>query len=169
MTIPITFLSAAVEDLDRLDRNVVALVLSKLQMLQLNPLAGHPLGGSLTGFRKLVVGNRDWRIVYRVLGDEIEVCEVWAVGARADSEIYAEVGRRLKSLGTNPVALAVGEIIERLGPGATLLASAAPIEPPPTWLVDRLVHTAGVERDIVQAMPAERAMELWERFITGQP
>ena len=32
--------------------------------------AGEPLGRSLVGWRKITVGNRNWRIVFRVNDDE---------------------------------------------------------------------------------------------------
>lgn len=65
-------------------------------LLEADPLAGEPLLGSLIGYRKLVVGNRDWRIVWRAVTDQrgivsVEIAEVWAVGARADSEVYSEM------------------------------------------------------------------------------
>jgi mRNA interferase RelE/StbE len=36
----------------------------------------------------------------------------------------------------------------------------------PDWLVDRLVHTAGMARAEVEAMRPEVAMQTWEAFIT---
>ena len=56
-------------------------------LLERDPLAGEPLLGTLVGYRKLVVGNRDWRIVWRASTDQrgtltIEIAEVWAVVAR---------------------------------------------------------------------------------------
>jgi mRNA interferase RelE/StbE len=64
-------------------------VLKKILLLEDNPRAGYPLGSALTGFRKLVVGRNTWRVVYRVIAGKVEICEIWAVGARADAEVYA--------------------------------------------------------------------------------
>lgn len=40
--------------------------LKKLMLLETDVLAGMPLGGERTGFRKLVVGRHTYRIVYGV-------------------------------------------------------------------------------------------------------
>lgn len=52
---------------------------------------GAPLGsraaGNLATFRKLVVGDRDYRVVYRVEADGTVVV-VWVIGKRADGECY---------------------------------------------------------------------------------
>ena len=77
----ITFTDAAIDDLRKIGPSAVPRVLKKVLLLLDSPSAGYPLGGDLTGFRKLVVGRNTWRIVYRLVDDKtIEVCEVWAVG-----------------------------------------------------------------------------------------
>lgn len=48
---------------------------------------GSKLGGKLTTFRKLVVGDRDYRIVYRVEPDGLVVV-VGVIGRRTDDEVY---------------------------------------------------------------------------------
>lgn len=56
----------AVSDLHRLhkkDPQIVRSVFKKMLLLEKSPEAGEPLLGALVGFRKLVVGDRDWRIV----------------------------------------------------------------------------------------------------------
>ena len=59
-----------------------------------------PAGGGstidLTGFYKLYVDNKKIRIVYRLLGEEIEIIEVWGIGKRDKEEIYRLIGHRLK-------------------------------------------------------------------------
>jgi mRNA interferase RelE/StbE len=61
----VLFLDAAIEDLEELDGGALRLVLGKIRVLFTDPEAGHPLGrtptGNLTGFRKLVVGDRAYR------------------------------------------------------------------------------------------------------------
>jgi mRNA-degrading endonuclease RelE of RelBE toxin-antitoxin system len=93
--VDVAFTDAAIDDLRRLGPDVVPKVLKKVMILLDNPAAGHPLGGELTGFRKLAVGRNHWRIVYRLLDDgKIEICEIWCVGARSDAEVYAEATSR---------------------------------------------------------------------------
>lgn len=48
---------------------------------------GHRAGEDLTTFGKLVVGDRDLRIVYRLDPDEA-VVEVWVIAHRANGEAY---------------------------------------------------------------------------------
>ncbi|MGH3684006.1 MAG: type II toxin-antitoxin system RelE family toxin [Pseudonocardiaceae bacterium] len=47
---------------------------------------GSKLSGNLTTFRKLVVGDRGYRIVYRVDPDG-SVVVVWVIGRRSDDEV----------------------------------------------------------------------------------
>jgi mRNA interferase RelE/StbE len=166
----------AVDDLRHLDGAPLVWALKKMLLLEVNPLAGEPLLGSVVGYRKLVVGDRDWRIVWRAISDErgtlnIEVAEVWAVGARADGEVYAEMERRIASLGNTPVRRSLEAIVGELGKAAQAVqvtpVAVAPSAPEP-WLVDRLVHTAGLDRDEVLAMTSEQAVDVWTDFITRQ-
>ena len=96
--IEVTFTDAAIDDLRRIGPDAVPKVLRKVLILLDSPDAGYPLGGELTGFRKLVVGRNAWRIVYRVVDEkQVEICEVWAVGARADAEVYAQATARVRA------------------------------------------------------------------------
>lgn len=55
----------AVDDLRELyrkDPQIVRWCFKKMLLLESSPEAGEPLVGGLIGFRKLVVGDRDWRI-----------------------------------------------------------------------------------------------------------
>ncbi len=166
----------AVVDLHRLDGAPLVWALKKMLLLETDPRAGEPLLGSLIGYRKLVVGNRDWRIVWRVLSDErgaltVEVAEVWAVGARADGAVYAEMTERVASLGDSPVRRSLSAILDELGRRAKGLqaipVTVAPSRPEP-WLVERLVHTAGLDRDRVLAMTSEQAVDAWTEHITRE-
>lgn len=167
----------AVADLDCLDGAPLVWALKKMLLLETDPRAGEPLLGSLIGYRKLVVGNRDWRVVWRVLTDErgaltVEVAEVWAVGARSDGQVYAEMTERVASLGDSPVRRSLAAILDELGRRAKGVqatpVTVAPTRPEP-WLVDRLVHTAGLDRDEVLAMTSEQAVDAWTAHITRQP
>lgn len=166
----------AVEDLRRLDGAPLVWALKKMLLLETDPLAGEPLLGPLVGYRKLVVGNRDWRIVWRALTDErgtltIEIAEVWAVGARADGQVYAEMERRVAALRDTPVRQSLEAVVGELGKAARSVqvrpTAVAPSAPEP-WLVDRLVHTAGLDRAEVMAMTSEQAVDAWTAFITRQ-
>ena len=56
---------------------------------------GSNLGGNLTGFRRAVVGNRTYRIVFRVESDNT-VCVVTVIAKRADDEVYRLALARLQ-------------------------------------------------------------------------
>ena len=88
------------EDLRDMDGSARVLVLKALVKLKTNPeQRGAPLGsrtsGNLTTFRKLVVGDRDYRIVYRVEPDGTVVV-VWVIGHRCDDEVYELAMSRLR-------------------------------------------------------------------------
>ncbi len=101
----VEFTAQAREDVRDLDGSARKLVLRAIKKLEDDPeKRGAPLGsqptGDLTTFRKLVVGNRDCRVIYRVELDTVVV--VWVVGARADSECYALAVSRLKMYQDDP-------------------------------------------------------------------
>ncbi|MFT4030221.1 MAG: type II toxin-antitoxin system RelE/ParE family toxin [Protaetiibacter sp.] len=90
----VRLLPEAADDVRALDGSARRIVLKGLKKLEESPeLCGAPLGSKanaqsdLTGFRKIVVGDRAHRIVYQVLPDGTVVV-VWIVGARADEEVY---------------------------------------------------------------------------------
>lgn len=55
--------------------------------------AGVPLGRGLTGWRKITVGDRNWRIIFRVAPQET-VATVCVIGDREDEACYEEAQRR---------------------------------------------------------------------------
>ena len=124
----------ALEDLDRLAASApqaLRSALKKMLLLEESPDAGEPLLGNLIGWRKLTVGDWDWRIVWRHTTDEpatpvIEVAEVWAVGARSDKEVYLEMVRRVTAMPATPHAVDLAEVIERF---AKLRAGITPAAP----------------------------------------
>jgi mRNA interferase RelE/StbE len=78
----------ALEDIEGLDGAERKLVFKGLKKLTAEPeKRGQPLGSGLTTFRKLVVGDRQIRIVYRV-EDNGDVAVVWVVASRVDSKCY---------------------------------------------------------------------------------
>lgn len=80
------------EDLRDLDGSARKIVAKALKKLEDSPeQRGAPLAsnatGNLTTFRKLVVGDRQYRIVFRVEPDGT-VCVVWVIARRTDSVVY---------------------------------------------------------------------------------
>jgi mRNA interferase RelE/StbE len=164
---------AAVEDLERLDGAALVWALKKMLVLETSSQAGEPLLGSLIGYRKLVVSDRDWRIVWRATTNErggvvIEISEVWAVGARSDHDVYQEMTARLAAAPASPALRSLAAVIDQLGRRADKVSARPPFAPAPApepWLVDRLVHTAGLEREQVLAMNSEQAVDAWTAFM----
>jgi mRNA interferase RelE/StbE len=162
------------EDLARHNPQALRWSLKKMLLLERDPYAGEELHGDLIGWRKLVVGNRDWRIIWRATTDDtgaivVDIAEVWAVGARSDAAVYREMAERVASLPKNPPTLALAEVIERLGRAATAIQGAReiPAEPVPDWLLTRLVHTAGLNRADVEHMTLEEAVDAWTAWSTS--
>ena len=144
-------------------------------LLERDPYAGEELHGDLIGWRKLVVGNRDWRIIWRATSDDtgaivVDIAEVWAVGARSDAAVYREMAERVALLPKNPPTLALTEVIERLGRAATAIQAAReiPAEAVPDWLLNRLVHTAGLNRADVERLTLEEAVDAWTAWSTSR-
>ena len=76
---------------------------------------GSNLGGNLTGLRKLVVGDREYRIVYHVdsAGD---VCVVWVVAKRTDNEVYELAKARISLCADGKVKATLSNLVEALWP-----------------------------------------------------
>jgi len=105
------------EDLRDLDGSARRIVLKAIRKLQVDPdKRGQPLGvrtsGALTTFRKLVVGNRDYRIVYRIEQDGTVVV-IWVIGRRVDDECYQLAIARLRMHGDRPLAEAVENLVDQ--------------------------------------------------------
>ncbi len=75
---------------------------------------------------------------------------------------------RVQQLPDTPRTQALADVIHALGRSAgDVDATPEPAtEAVPEWLVDRLVHTAGMTTTDVEAMTPEQAMQTWEAFIT---
>jgi mRNA interferase RelE/StbE len=96
---------AAKDDVRALDGAARKIVLKAMKKLEDHPESrGAPLGSrqgaNLTGFRKLVVGDRQYRIVYRLEADG-SVCVVWVVGSRVDAECYEAAKSRVELYATD--------------------------------------------------------------------
>ncbi|MGH9057624.1 MAG: hypothetical protein ACRDYY_17455 [Acidimicrobiales bacterium] len=101
----------------------------------------------------------------------VEVAEVWAVGARSDREVYEEMAARVAAMADGPRTVALAGVIERFG---TLRADITPASPTakedlPSWLVDQLVHTAGLRHEVVEEMTLKEAVDAWTEWTAKPP
>jgi mRNA interferase RelE/StbE len=105
-----------------------------------------------------------------VLDDkQIEICEIWAVGERADAEVYAEASRRVAAVASQqPEFHKLADVVERLGRLAhDISAPQAEVrEPVPEWLAQRLICTVGLSPEQVAALGLQEAVDLWCEFMT---
>src|SRR5260370_23284594 len=99
MPVRVELIDEAVGDLARyVETDVFPRLLAKLVRLEeVGEEAGQPLGRGLTGWRKIVVGDRDWRIIFTTNPDET-AATVWGIGDRADAACYEEAQRRVGGL-----------------------------------------------------------------------
>jgi mRNA interferase RelE/StbE len=102
MAYKVIFTEDAENDLRHLDKSIRAPVIKKAVALQENPFLGDHLGNKfgldLTGCYKLYMAKRAYRIVYRLIGEQIEVVEIVGIGKRDKEEIYRLVAKRLKAI-----------------------------------------------------------------------
>jgi mRNA interferase RelE/StbE len=169
----VRFTDAAFEDLEALQRKdpqIVRQVLKKCLLLERDPEAGDPLLGDLIGYRRLVVGNRDWRLAWRVTEEgDVEIAEVWGVGARSDDEIYNEMAARVAALPPTPMTKALSETVEVFAPQHGIEAQAEPQrDPVPKWLRERLVHAAGLSSKAVGELTGAEAADRWDHYMREQ-
>lgn len=165
---------AAVADLAALNKNdppALRWALKKLLLLERDPQAGKSLRGALNGYRKLTVSDRTWRVIWRVTHDDsgaviVDVAEVWAVGARSDSEVYTEMTERLAQMPPTPTTYALADVIARLGKAAAGIHAAAEpeFEQLPAWLVSKLVEQAGMNPQELVGLSLEAAVDLWTQW-----
>jgi mRNA interferase RelE/StbE len=116
MPIRVELIDEAVDDLTGYAQSGnLALFLKKLLRLEeVGKDAGLPLGGSLTGWRKIVVGDRNWRIIFTTDPEEA-VATVWVIGDRDDAQCYEEARRRLTAVGKHhPEAASLADVMFEL-------------------------------------------------------
>lgn len=104
----VVLLEEAVADLERLARSGIHLRFLKPVEIERDDQTGQPLGKGLTGWRKVIVGDRTWRIVFQ---SREGVAVVVAIGDRADEAVYREASQRIES-------------VTRAGPGLRTLSEA---------------------------------------------
>lgn len=99
MPIRVQFTPDARDDLRRYARSGnIRLFLQKLVRLEeIGKAAGQPLGRGLSGYYKIVVGDRDWRIIFTMDAGET-VATVVVIGDRADSACYDQAQKRLAAM-----------------------------------------------------------------------
>jgi mRNA interferase RelE/StbE len=116
MPVRVELLDEAVADLAKLaEGGKLPLFLKKLvEIEKKGAQAGDPLGKGLVGWRKLTVGNRNWRIVFRVDGNA-EVATVCAIGDREDEECYHEASRRAKEAANADAVSLAESMLEVVG------------------------------------------------------
>jgi len=102
MAYKVVFTEDGENDLKKLDKSIRAQVIKKAIALQDDPFLGDALGNKLgldlTGYYKLYVAKKAYRIVYRLIGEEIEVVEIVGIGKRDKEGIYRLVVKRFKGL-----------------------------------------------------------------------
>ena len=101
MAYKVIFTEDAEKGLGNLDKSIRTQVIKKAIALQDNPFLGDPLGNKLgldlTGYYKLYVAKKAYRIVYRLIGEQFEVIEIVGIGKREKEEIYRLTVKRLKA------------------------------------------------------------------------
>jgi len=98
MIFRIQFIPEAVKDYKSLDRSIKNQVNNEIEKLKKNPFLGDALGNKyemdLTGFYKIYLLKKVYRIVYRIFKDKIEIIEIWSLGKRDKMEIYNIIKKR---------------------------------------------------------------------------
>jgi len=102
----VKFISEAQKDYKSLDGSIKKLVNEKIDKLEDNPYLGEALGNKynidLTGFYKLYIYKKIYRIIYRITEDtesdeNIEIVEIWGIGKKDKLAIYKEVKKRIQN------------------------------------------------------------------------
>jgi mRNA interferase RelE/StbE len=102
MPVRVELTDEALEDLARYATtgNLPLFLKKLLRLEEVGQDAGLPLGRGLTGWRKIVVGDRNWRIIFTTDPGET-VATIWVIGDRDDSACYEEALHRVEALGKN--------------------------------------------------------------------
>jgi len=98
--VDIKFIPEAEKDYKSLDGSIKKQVNEKIDNLKDDAYIGEELGNKnnidLTGYYKIYVEKKKYRIVYRIVKDGIEIIEIWGIGKRDKLEVYKNVGKRIK-------------------------------------------------------------------------
>ena len=98
----VVLIPEAAKEYKDLDGSVKKNVKRKIEELENNAFLGEALGNKfnidLSGFYKIYVHGKKFRIVYRLITPQkIEVIEIWGIGKREKIEIYKRIGKRIKN------------------------------------------------------------------------
>ncbi len=109
MAVRVQLIDDALADLLKLAESgkLRAFLKKLIEIEQKGSQAGVALGKGLTGWRKLTVGDRDYRIVFRVNPDET-VATICVIGDREDEACYVEAQKRAEHI-KNADALSLAE------------------------------------------------------------
>ena len=155
----VVFLESAVGDLRALQRKDPALlraVLKQVLLVNRDPRAGVALRGPLAGYRKLTVGDRHWRLIWRIATDGVvEIAEVWGAGAREDQQIYAEIGDRIQTLPDDALRLSLADVLDAISAACEVVALDPPMEPMPPWLATALADQVGLTAEQIAGLTPE--------------
>jgi mRNA interferase RelE/StbE len=116
MPVRVELIDEAIEDLQRYARtgNLLLFLKKLMRLEEAGKGAGLPLGGGLAVWRKIVVGDRNWRIIFSTDSAET-VATVWVIGDRNDSQCYEDAERRVRALGrTRPEARSLAAVLFQL-------------------------------------------------------
>jgi mRNA interferase RelE/StbE len=95
----IQFIPEAAEDYTSLDGSIKKQVTEKIDKLKENPFLGESLGNKnnidLSGYYKIYIAKKAYRIIYRIMKDGIEIIEIWGIGKRDKMEIYKIISKRI--------------------------------------------------------------------------
>lgn len=120
MPIRVALIAEAVEDLTGYARsgNLLLFLKKLVRLEQVGEEAGLPLRRGLTGYRKIVVGDRGWRIVFR-MSDDGRTAFVVVVGDRDDAACYEIASRRVeRHQGSLPADFSLAEaMLQLMQPG----------------------------------------------------
>ena len=100
MPVRVELINEAFDDLARYATtgNLPLFLKTSIRLEEVGKDTGLPLGRGLADWRKIVVGDRNWRIIFATdPGDT--VATVWVIGDRDDNACYAEAQRRAQALG----------------------------------------------------------------------
>ena len=97
MNYNVRLIPSAQQDFKKLDGREKLLVAKQLKKLTSAPFFGEELGKragiDLTGYYKLYADRKRLRIVYRCVGDELDI-EIIAIGRREQFEVYRKAEKR---------------------------------------------------------------------------
>jgi mRNA interferase RelE/StbE len=99
VAVRVQLIDDALADLEKLAESgkKKAFLKKLLEIEQKGSAAGVALGRDLAGWRKITVGDRNWRIIFRVNPEET-VATVCVIGDREDEACYEEAQKRAEDV-----------------------------------------------------------------------